>query len=94
MTDYWTVPMKDLVLEGPAIEATTSLEFLQKVYRSPTEPINRRMRAAIAALPFEHPKLAVIARWDASEGIGAQLEAAIAKSQALRLGLPRSADPP
>jgi hypothetical protein len=72
------------------IAATTPLELLRAIYSNPTEPINRRMRAAIAALPFEHPKLAVIARWDASEGIGAQLEAAIAKSQALRLGLPRS----
>jgi hypothetical protein len=76
--------------EGAPIEAATSLEVLQKVYRDPRQPLNRRIRCAIAALPFEHPKLAVIARWDASEGIGAQLEAAIAKSQALRLGLPRS----
>jgi hypothetical protein len=41
------------------------------------------MRAAIAALPFEHPKLAVIARIDASQGLGAELERAIAKSRPL-----------
>jgi hypothetical protein len=79
--------------EAPVpIEAASPLDLLRAIYTDSTQPINRRMRAAIAALPFEHPKLAVIARWDASEGIGAQLEAAIAKSQALRLGLPRSAD--
>jgi hypothetical protein len=61
------------------------LEFLQKVYRDPTQPIARRMRAAIAVIPFEHPKLAVIARWDASEGLGAELERAIARGRALRL---------
>jgi hypothetical protein len=40
----------------------TSLDFLQAIYRDPTQPVQRRMRAASAALPFEHPKLAVIAR--------------------------------
>jgi hypothetical protein len=40
----------------------TSLDFLQAIYRDPNQPVQRRMRAASAALPFEHPKLAVIAR--------------------------------
>jgi hypothetical protein len=41
-----------------------SLDFLRLVYSDPSQPINRRMRAAIAALPFEHPKLSVSANVD------------------------------
>jgi hypothetical protein len=63
---------------GP--EAETSLEFLQAIYRSPYEPVSRRLRAAIAALPFEHPKLAVVAHAHGG-GFADQLEAAIKRAQ-------------
>ncbi|MCA1513643.1 hypothetical protein [Bradyrhizobium sp. NBAIM01] len=53
----------------------SSLDFLQAVYRDPYQPMHRRMRAAVAALPFEHPKLAVTAVVN-GEGFGAKLEAA------------------
>jgi hypothetical protein len=40
--------------------SATSLDFLQAIYRDPNQPIQRRMRAAMAALPFEKPKLAAV----------------------------------
>jgi hypothetical protein len=39
----------------------TSLSFLQKIYRSVRQPMSRRMRAAIEALPHEHPRLGAVA---------------------------------
>jgi hypothetical protein len=60
------------IMLGPS---ATSLDLLQAVYRDPRQPISRRLRAGIAALPFEHPKLAVTAVVS-TEGFAAKLEAA------------------
>jgi hypothetical protein len=61
----------------------TSLSLLQKIYRSPRQPIVRRMRAAMAALQHEHPKLTAMAI-DSMDGasFAAKLDRAIARSQA------------
>ena len=57
----------------------TSLEFLQAIYRSPEQPMIRRMKAAIAALPFEYPRFAVTAVVN-DDSWAAQLQRCIARS--------------
>lgn len=54
--------------------AGDSLELLQATYRDPSAERGVRMRAAIAALPFERPKLAVTVT-TSSEDLAARLEA-------------------
>ena len=49
------------------------MELLQAVYRDRRQPMARRMRAAVAALNYEVPKLAVIAAMD-PEGFAKRLE--------------------
>ena len=70
--------------EAESITAGSSLEFLQAIYRSQDQPISRRMRAAIAALPFESPKLAVTANFGPDSGFAARLEAAIKRTGEFR----------
>jgi hypothetical protein len=56
------------------------LDLLQAIYRSADQPLHTRMRAAMAALPYEHPRLAVTAVLDGADDLGAQLARAIARS--------------
>jgi len=67
---------------APQVQGDTSLDFLQAVYRCADQPMHRRMRAAVAALPFEHPKLAVTAMV-ANDGFAAKLEAARQRTTAV-----------
>jgi hypothetical protein len=62
------------LIRAPAKAPTTSLDFLRAVYCNEALPLSVRMRAAIAALPFEAPKLAVTANVQ-DQGIAALLEA-------------------
>jgi hypothetical protein len=67
-------------------EHVTSLEYLQRIYRDPTQPTSVRMRAAIEALAFENLRLSAV-------GVGAlnaqdfasRLERAIRASDSARL---------
>ena|SRR5262249_29085696 len=61
-------------------ENGTSLTLLQHVYRNPSLPLMTRIRAATAALPHEHPKLAVTATVGAGD-FADQLERAIQRSK-------------
>ena len=66
------------VIELPA--NGTSLDLLQQVYRNPSLPLMTRMRAATAALPHEHPKLAVTTVVNVGD-FADQLEKAIERSR-------------
>ena len=61
-------------------EGATSLDLLQHVYRNPSLPLPTRMRAATAALPHEHPKLAVTTVVNVGD-FADQLEKAIERSR-------------
>jgi hypothetical protein len=41
-------------------ERVNSLEYLQRIYRDPTQPTPLRMRAAIEALAFENPRMSAV----------------------------------
>jgi hypothetical protein len=59
----------------------TSLSFLQKVYRSVKQPMSRRLRAAIEALPHEHPRLGAVAIGSINgQDFASMLERAIVRS--------------
>jgi polysaccharide pyruvyl transferase WcaK-like protein len=61
-------------------EGATSLKLLQAIYRSPSVALSTRMRAAIAALQFEHPKLAVAVTVNAGD-FADQLDKAVERSR-------------
>jgi hypothetical protein len=70
MSDFPEIEYKPVEIIEPQSDA---LALLQQVYRHPGLPLFVRMRAATAALPFERPKLAVIA--NLGPGIAASMEA-------------------
>ena len=84
MLDSVTRRLEELEQQQPsdalAVPANASpLEFFQAVYRSPTQPMGRRIRAAEAAAQYVHPKLAVTAHVDGDQ-FGARLERALKRS--------------
>ena len=59
----------------------TPLDFLRAVYLDPAQPMSLRVRAAVEAAPFAHPKLSAV--FDLGHSFGARLEEAIRRSEAL-----------
>jgi hypothetical protein len=80
-----TFSVSDRVEREGVGEVGSSLELFQAIYRNPGFPLPLRMRAAIAAIPFEHAKLAVTAIVPDGGRFAEQLERAIARSQAVRV---------
>jgi hypothetical protein len=68
--------MKALYEAKPKAEV---VEFPDRL--SAEQPMVRRMKAAIAALPYEHPKLAVTVALDGHDSWAAKLQGAIARSR-------------
>lgn len=58
----------------------TPLEFLQAIYRDANQPMQRRIKAAIEAAPYMHPKLSVVASVNDDGRFAERLEAAIKRS--------------
>ena len=78
----------EVIALGPG---ETSLSFLQRVYRSVTQPMSRRMQAAMAALPHEHPKLGAVATVNMNgETYARLLDRAIERSRAAQSVTPLS----
>jgi hypothetical protein len=57
----------------------TPLDFLQAIYRSADQPMPRRLRAAMEAAQFVHPKLAVTASLNGGD-FADQMEKAFSRS--------------
>jgi hypothetical protein len=67
-------------------ERVNSLEYLQRIYRDPTQPTSVRMRAAIEALAFENPKLSAVGvGYFTNDTFAERLERALVRSERARL---------
>ena len=70
---------------GTVSESATALDIVRAAYRGDTSITSKQLRAAIAALPFEHPKLAVVAAVSSGRDFSALMEAARRRSDAAKL---------
>jgi hypothetical protein len=57
----------------------TPLEFLRSVYTDPSVALPLRIRAAVEAAPFHHPKLS--ATYDLGQAMGRRMEKLIAEME-------------
>jgi hypothetical protein len=61
-------------------QEATSLDLLQAVYRNPDVPLSVRMRAASMAIPYEFPRLSVVASVNDPASFAERLERCIQRS--------------
>jgi hypothetical protein len=62
----------------------TPVDFLMALYRDIRQPMSRRLRAAEAAAPYCHPKLAVTAIMEGTD-FATALDRAVKRSEAARI---------
>ena len=62
-------------------EVVTPLEFLEAVYLNENLPLTVRMRAAIEAAPYKHPKLSATAIAHYGPNFASELERCIERSK-------------
>jgi hypothetical protein len=60
----------------------TPLDFLTAVYTNADLPLSVRLRAAIEAAPYVHPKLSATAIIPGGEGFARRLQEAVERSRA------------
>jgi hypothetical protein len=81
MSNFPEMEYKPLIVDQVEVDAeATSLDLLQAVYRNPDVPLSVRMRAAGMAIPYEMPRLSVVASIHDPAGFAERLERAIERS--------------
>lgn len=78
-------PAAQPVAEVPVAPDASPLDFLCAVYRDSGQPMSRRMRAAIEALPFTSPKLSATALLGGGD-FGALLEERLKRRKMIEVG--------
>jgi hypothetical protein len=83
--DDFQARLDELNGEGLVVAAdATPVDFLMAIFRSPQQPMSRRLRAAEAAAPYCHPKLAVTALVEGAD-FATALDRAVKRSDAARI---------